>query len=55
MGPDEPTRTKLADGRDLLFFSLPGHTPAPVADRRPLPPRTPARRSCDSTGRPGSG
>ena len=22
-----PTRAKLADGRDLLFFSLPGHTP----------------------------
>jgi UDPglucose--hexose-1-phosphate uridylyltransferase len=32
-----PTRAKLADGRDLLFFALPGHTPAPVADRRPLP------------------
>ncbi|MGO8964364.1 galactose-1-phosphate uridylyltransferase [Mycobacterium sp.] len=31
------TRTTLADGRELLFFSLPGHTPAPVADRRPLP------------------
>jgi UDPglucose--hexose-1-phosphate uridylyltransferase len=36
-----PRRAKLADGRDLLFFSLPGHTPAPVADRRPLPPRNP--------------
>jgi UDPglucose--hexose-1-phosphate uridylyltransferase len=36
-----PTRAKLADGRDLLFFSLPGHTAAPVADRRPLPPRDP--------------
>jgi UDPglucose--hexose-1-phosphate uridylyltransferase len=35
----EPTRTKLADGRELLFFSLPGHTPAPVDDRRPLPVR----------------
>lgn len=34
-----PTRWTLADGRDLLFFSLPGHTPAPVPDRRPLPPR----------------
>ncbi len=33
------TSAKLADGRELLFFSLPGHTPAPVADRRPLPPR----------------
>ncbi|MGH3523063.1 MAG: galactose-1-phosphate uridylyltransferase, partial [Mycobacterium sp.] len=36
-----PTRAKLADGRDLLFFALPGHTPVPVADRRPLPPREP--------------
>ncbi|OBI99560.1 galactose-1-phosphate uridylyltransferase [Mycobacterium sp. 1465703.0] len=34
-----PTRAKLADGRDLLFFSLPGHHPAPVEDRRPLPAR----------------
>jgi UDPglucose--hexose-1-phosphate uridylyltransferase len=34
-----PTRAKLADGRDLLFFALPGHTPAPLADRRPLPMR----------------
>jgi UDPglucose--hexose-1-phosphate uridylyltransferase len=36
-----PTRAKLADGRDLLFFALPGHAPAPVADRRPLPRRHP--------------
>ena len=36
-----PTQAKLADGRDLLFFSLPGHCPAPVADRRPLPARDP--------------
>jgi UDPglucose--hexose-1-phosphate uridylyltransferase len=36
-----PTRWTLADGRDLLFFALPGHTPAPVADRRPLPARDP--------------
>lgn len=34
-----PTSWRLADGRELLFFSLPGHTPAPVADRRPLPVR----------------
>lgn len=34
-----PTRAKLADGRDILFFALPGHLPRPVADRRPLPPR----------------
>ncbi|MEO6793921.1 MAG: galactose-1-phosphate uridylyltransferase [Mycobacterium sp.] len=25
----------------MLFFALPGHTPAPVPDRRPLPPRDP--------------
>jgi UDPglucose--hexose-1-phosphate uridylyltransferase len=30
-------RAKLADGRDLLFFALPGNCPAPVQDRRPLP------------------
>ncbi len=36
-----PTRAKLADGRDVLFFALPGHRPAPVADRRPLPERDP--------------
>jgi UDPglucose--hexose-1-phosphate uridylyltransferase len=34
-----PTRWTLADGRDLLFFSLPGRVPAPVTDRRPLPDR----------------
>jgi UDPglucose--hexose-1-phosphate uridylyltransferase len=38
---ESPTRAKLADGRDLLFFALPGHRPAPVPDRRPLPPRDP--------------
>ncbi len=36
-----PTRAKLADGRDLLFFALPGHRPAPVQDRRPLARRDP--------------
>ncbi len=36
-----PTRAKLADGRDLLFFALPGHCAAPVEDRRPLPARDP--------------
>jgi UDPglucose--hexose-1-phosphate uridylyltransferase len=36
---DSPTRWTLADGRELLFFTLPGHTPAPVQDRRPLPAR----------------
>ncbi len=35
-----PTRWTLADGRDLLFFSLPGRTPSPVEDRRPLPERS---------------
>jgi UDPglucose--hexose-1-phosphate uridylyltransferase len=34
-----PTQAKLADGREVLFFALPGHTPALVDDRRPLPPR----------------
>lgn len=34
-----PTRWTLADGRDLLFFALPGRVPAPVPDRRPLPER----------------
>ena len=37
--PAAPTRWTLADGRELLFFALREHTPAPVADRRPLPPR----------------
>jgi UDPglucose--hexose-1-phosphate uridylyltransferase len=32
-------RWTLADGRELLLFALPGHTPAPVPDRRPLPER----------------
>ena len=36
-----PTRWPLADGRELLFFDLPGHAAAPVPDRRPLPPRDP--------------
>ena len=39
-----PTRWPLADGRELLFFALPGHHPAPVPDRRPLPAR-PDRQS----------
>ncbi|MBS9534364.1 galactose-1-phosphate uridylyltransferase [Mycobacterium sp. M1] len=37
----EPTRWPLADGRELLFFALPGRVPAPVPDLRPLPPRDP--------------
>lgn len=40
-----PTLAKLADGRDLLFFALPGHRPAPVEDRRPLLAREPAAQS----------
>lgn len=40
----EPTRWPLADGRELLMFALPGHTPTPVPDRRPLPER-PDRQS----------
>ncbi len=34
--PVAPTTWRLADGRELLFFSLPGHVPAPVKDRRSL-------------------
>jgi UDPglucose--hexose-1-phosphate uridylyltransferase len=37
------TRTTLADGRELLFFSLPGSTPSFVPDRRPLPPFEPGQ------------
>ncbi|WP_370066294.1 galactose-1-phosphate uridylyltransferase [Mycobacterium sp. MAA66] len=33
-------RERLADGRDIWFFGLPGHRPEPVPDRRPLPART---------------
>lgn len=35
----ETMRWTLADGREQLYFSLPGRTPAPVPDRRPLPER----------------
>ncbi|MHC9295851.1 galactose-1-phosphate uridylyltransferase [Mycobacterium sp. LTG2003] len=35
----EPLRWTLADGREQLYFWLPGHTPDPVPDRRPLPER----------------
>ena len=31
-----PVHWPLADGRELLFFSLPGRAPAPVTDRRVL-------------------
>src|ERR1700761_4306804 len=40
MSATNPTPWKLADGRDELFFALPGHRPAPVPDRRPLPVRS---------------
>ncbi len=39
MSAATPTPWMLADGREELFFALPGHQPAPVADRRPLPRR----------------
>jgi UDPglucose--hexose-1-phosphate uridylyltransferase len=39
----DPYAWPLADGRELLFFSLPGHQPSPVPDRRPLPARGDAR------------
>jgi UDPglucose--hexose-1-phosphate uridylyltransferase len=41
MSIPQPMRMKLADGRELLFFSLSGHMPVPIADRRPLPARSP--------------
>ncbi len=34
-----PVRSELADGREILFFSLPGNHGRPVADVRPLGPR----------------
>ena len=34
-----PTSSTLADGREILFFALPGHIPSSVTDRRPLPAR----------------
>jgi UDPglucose--hexose-1-phosphate uridylyltransferase len=33
----------LADGRELLFFTLPGHDPAPILDHRALPQRCAAQ------------
>jgi len=48
-----PTTWRLADGRELLFFSLPGHTPAPVADRRPLPQREPGQSQLRLDGQTG--
>lgn len=34
-----PVRAELADGREILFFSLPGNVARPVPDVRPLTPR----------------
>lgn len=39
----DPLQWTLADGREELFFALPGHQPSPVSDRRPLPPRSDQR------------
>lgn len=38
-----PQHWTLADGRELLFFDLPGHRSAPVIDRRALPDHAGAR------------
>lgn len=38
-----PTRWALADGRELLFFTLPGHDCEPVPDLRGLPQRRAAQ------------
>ncbi len=43
MTAPNPVAWSLADGRDELFFALPGHHPAPVPDRRPLPARSDQR------------
>lgn len=40
-----PVRSELADGREILFFSLPGNTARPVSDVRPLLPRPKAAQS----------
>jgi UDPglucose--hexose-1-phosphate uridylyltransferase len=40
MSTTSPVEWTLADGRGELFFALPGHRPAPVPDRRPLPARS---------------
>ena len=52
----EPTRWPLADGRELLFFSLPGHTARARAGPPAAAPATEsAVRSCGLTARPASG
>ncbi len=39
MTTTDPVRSELADGREILFFSLPHNVVRPVADVRPLAPR----------------
>ncbi len=51
----EPLRWPLADGRELLFFSLPGHAAEPFPDRRALPARAGAHLSYAWTARPANG
>lgn len=36
----QPILSMLADGRDIRFYALPGHTVRPVPDVRPLPKRS---------------
>src|SRR4029078_8181172 len=48
-------RWTLADGRELLLFALPGHTPAPVPDRRPLPERGDQQSQLRFDRQPGHG
>ncbi|NLE81360.1 MAG: galactose-1-phosphate uridylyltransferase [Rhodococcus sp.] len=42
---DQPILSTLADGRDVRFYALPGHTIRPVPDVRPLPKRADGRRT----------
>ncbi|MGA9872691.1 MAG: galactose-1-phosphate uridylyltransferase [Rhodococcus sp. (in: high G+C Gram-positive bacteria)] len=41
----DPVRSELADGREILFFSLPGNTAHPIPDVRPLAPRAQTTQS----------
>ncbi|KAA0024774.1 galactose-1-phosphate uridylyltransferase [Antrihabitans cavernicola] len=40
-----PVRSELADGREILFFPLPGNVSRPVQDVRPLGPRPQSAQS----------
>lgn len=42
---NDPVRSALADGREILFYSLPGHVARPVPDVRPLAARPAATQS----------